>query len=187
MAEQNSGVINGIDTNGVRELTGSVASEHPDKALVTFDVSTEWKGQTLMASRVRTLNFRGEMVERTHTMMIDEPLQLGGSDNYLNPQEALFAAFNSCIGVAFAVGAAMNGITLEKLELRSRGTLDLRGVFGIDTSVAPGYKSVELEIRIKGNGTPEQYQALLEGARAVSPNFYNLSQPIKIDTKLVTD
>ena len=68
------------------------------------------------------------------------------------------AAMNACMLVGYVAGAAVNGITLEKLEIETDGTLDLRGFLGIDERVKPGYDSVAYTVRIRGNGTPEQFR-----------------------------
>ena len=50
------------------------------------------------------------------------------------------AAFNACITVGYVAGAALKGINLENLEIRTRGQLDLRGFLGLSDQVAPGYE-----------------------------------------------
>ena len=46
------------------------------------------------------------------------------------------AAVNACMTVGYVAGAALKGITLTKLEIRTKGTLDLRvdgsGVTSVD-------------------------------------------------------
>ena len=53
-------------------------------------------------------------------------------------QELLMAAFNACISVGYVAGASMKGINLDKLEIRTSGTLDLRGFLGLSDQIAPG-------------------------------------------------
>ena len=49
------------------------------------------------------------------------------------------AAFNACITVGYVAGAAIRGITLDSLEIRTRGKLDLRGFLGLSDEVPAGY------------------------------------------------
>ena len=95
----------------------------------------------------------GERVTRTHKIVADEPFELLGGDSAPNPQELLMAAFNACITVGYVAGASLQGITLESLEIRTRGELDLRGFLGLSDSVPPGYEEIDYEVKIKGNGT----------------------------------
>ena len=82
---------------------------------------------------------------------------------------------------------AANGITLQKLEIETRGELDLRGFLGIDPKVRPGYESIQYTVRIKGNGTPEQFRKIHETVIKTSPNYFNVSQPIRLDAELVVE
>ena len=42
-------------------------------------------------------------------------------------------------------------------------------------------------MRIKGNGTKEQFAEIHEAVMATSPNFYNLSQPVALKPTLVVE
>ena len=94
------------------------------------------------------------------------------------------AAFNACVMVGYAVGAAVRGITLEKLEIETHGELDLRGFLGIDETVRPGYEKLHYVVRMKGRGTAEQFREVHEQVIRTSPNYFNISRPIEIDATL---
>ena len=81
-------------------------------------------------------------------------------------------------------GAAVNGITLTKLEIETKGRLDLRGFLGLDPNVKPGYESLQYVVHIAGNGTPAQFQEIHENVIKTSPNYFNVSNPVKLDAKL---
>ena len=51
-----------------------------------------------------------------------------------------------------------SGITLDSLEIRTQGKLDLRGFLGLSDDVPPGYEAIDYEVRIKGDGTPERFR-----------------------------
>ena len=97
------------------------------------------------------------------------------------------AAINACMMVGYVVGAAVEGITLEKVEIETRGELDLRGFLGIDPTVRPGYESMQYTVRIKGDGTPEQFAKIHDTVRRTSPNYFNIAQPIRLDATLVVE
>jgi uncharacterized OsmC-like protein len=115
---------------------------------------------------------------------VDEPHELLGQNSAPNPQEMLMTALNACITVGYLAGAAVKGITLEKVEIDTAGELDLRGFLGIDPDVPPGYETLRYTVRLKGNGTPEQYREIHETVIRTSPNYFNVSRPIRIDAKL---
>ncbi len=93
-------------------------------------------------------------------------------------------ALNACIMVGYVAGAAVKGITLESVEIETDGELDLRGFLGIDPNVPPGYEAIRYTVRIKGDGTPEQFREIHETVLKTSPNYFNVSRPIRIDAKL---
>jgi uncharacterized OsmC-like protein len=126
----------------------------------------------------------GKEIQRRFAINADEPLELLGENTSPNPQELLMAALNACITVGYVAGAAVNGITLSKLEIETTGQLDLRGFLGIDPNVKPGYESLQCVVRIAGNGTPEQFRQIHENVMKTSPNYFNISRPVRVDAKL---
>jgi len=93
-------------------------------------------------------------------------------------------ALNACITVGYVAGAAVNGITLTKLEIETSGQLDLRGFLGLDANVKPGYESLQSIVYIAGNGTAEQFQQIHDNVMKTSPNYFNISRPVRIDATL---
>ena len=87
--------------------------------------------------------------------------------------------------VGYVAQCAVRGITLESLEIETEGEIDLRGFFGLDPSVAPGYESLSYTVRIKGDGTAEQFAEIHEAVMATSPNFHNVSRPVALKPTLV--
>jgi hypothetical protein len=57
--------------------------------------------------------------------------------------------------VGYVALCALQGITLERLEIQTEGDIDLRGFFGLDSSIPAGYKSLSYTARIKGNGSKD--------------------------------
>ncbi|HET9883014.1 MAG TPA: OsmC family protein [Candidatus Binatia bacterium] len=180
---RNIGTVNGIDVDALHEVIEEVKKD-PSKALVEFKVKTGWKGQTRSETAVDSYKLGGKEIKRRFTINADEPIELLGENTSANPQELLMAALNACITVGYVAGAAVNGITLRKLEIETSGRLDLRGFLGLDSKVKPGYESLQYVVRIAGNGTAEQFKEIHENVMKTSPNYFNLSQPVKLDAKL---
>ena len=172
--------VNGLDLNALGEVVEAIQADS-SKALVSFNVSTKWQGQTRSESTVDGYTIAGERVARSHKIAADEPFELLGSDGAPNPQELLMAAANACMTVGYVAGAALKGIKLEKLEIRTKGTLDLRGFLGLDDSVAPGYEAIDYEVSIGGNGTREQFDEIHQTVMKTSPNYFNLNRPIRMN------
>ena len=179
-------VVNGINIDDLFALIESVKRD-PAKGQTRWRVATTWQGQTRSRAEVEGFGIGGEEVPRRFTIDIDEPCELGGSNRSANPQEHLIAALNACMTVGYVAQCAVRGITLESLAIETEGEIDLRGFLGIDPAVTQGYESLRYKVRIKGNGTKEQFAEIHQAVMATSPNFYNLSRPGGTQPTLVVE
>ncbi len=178
--------LNGIDVDALEAVVRDVGQD-ASKGRVEFRVKSQWKGGTRSEASVDSYTLGGQRISRSFRIAADEPAELLGQNSAPNPQELLMAALNACIMVGYVAGAAVNGITLEKVEIETTGELDLRGFLGIDESVKPGYDALHYVVRIKGNGTAEQFKAIHENVVKTSPNYFNLSRPVQINARLEVD
>jgi uncharacterized OsmC-like protein len=174
---------NGLDLAALGAVVDAIEND-PSQALVGFDVTTRWTGQTRSETTVEGYTMAGERITRTHKIVADEPCELLGGDSAPNPQELLMAAFNACITVGYVAGASLKGIALDTLEIKTRGELDLRGFLGLSDEIAPGYESIAYEVKIKGDGTPDQFEEIHQNVLKTSPNYFNISRPIRVDATL---
>ena len=176
--------INGINLEALGELVGGIKSD-PSKGFVRFKVASSWTGQTQSETHIQSYLMDGEEIYRGFTVQADEPKELLGQNPAPNPQELLMAAFNACIMVGYVANASVMGVELEKVEIETEGELDLRGFLGLDASVKPGYDSIAYTVRIKGNGSEDQFQTIHENVLKTSPNYFNISRPVAVNAKLV--
>ena len=175
--------VNGLDLAALGEVVDEIQKD-ASKGIVGFDVVTRWKGQTRSETTVDGFTLAGERIARSHKIVADEPFELLGADSAPNPQELLMAAFNACITVGYVAGAALKGINLESLEIRTKGELDLRGFLGLSDAVAPGYENVDYEVRVKGDGSPADFEEIHQTVMKTSPNYFNMSRPIRMNGSL---
>jgi len=176
-------VVNGLDLDALNTTVAEIQRDS-SKGLVRFAVSTRWTGQTGSRSTVSGYDLGGEHIERCFVVDADEPHELLGANMAPNPQELLMSAINACMTVGYVAGAAIRGITLDRLEIETTGQLDLRGFLGLDDAVPPGYETVEYTVRIDGNGTPEQFDEIHRAVMQTSPNYFNMARPIRMQGRL---
>jgi uncharacterized OsmC-like protein len=120
-------------------------------------------------------------------VLADEPIELLGQNTAPNPQELLLSALAACMTVGFVAGATAAGIRLDALEILTECAIDLRGALGIDPQIVPGARTVFYTIRVRGNGSREQFEQIHQDVTKTSPNFYHLSQPIELTSTLIVD
>jgi uncharacterized OsmC-like protein len=179
-------VVNGINVDDLFALIDDVKRE-PARGKTNWRVTTTWLGQARSRAEIESYEIGGENVPRRFSIEIDEPSELGGSNSFANPQDHLIAALNACMTVGYVAQCAVRGITLESLAIETDGQIDLRGFLGIDPTVPRGYESLSYTVRIKGNGTKEQFAEVHAAVMATSPNFYNLSRPVVLKPALVVE
>jgi uncharacterized OsmC-like protein len=182
----NPAVVNGINVEDVRSLIDTVKADSA-KGMIHWKVVNTWRGRTQSHAQVESFCIGDINVPRSFGFDIDEPAELGGGNRFANPQEYLLGALNACMIVGYSALCALHGISLEKLEIETEGDIDLRGFFGLDAAVPAGYESLKYTVKIKGDGSPEQFAAIHDMVLATSPNFYNLSRPVTLNPKLVVE
>jgi uncharacterized OsmC-like protein len=184
MKTETQSSINGINVEALGQLVGEIKND-PTKGFVRFKVASSWAGQTRSESRIQSYFMNGEEIYRGFSIKADEPKELLGQNSAPNPQELLMAAFNACIMVGYVATASVMGVELESVEIETEGELDLRGFLGINENVKSGYDSIAYTVRMKGNGSADQYQAIHENVLKTSPNYFNISRPVSVNAKLV--
>jgi uncharacterized OsmC-like protein len=175
--------VNGIDVDALQNVIQQVG-EDPAKGIVEFRVKSQWAGQARSEATIESYTIGGQTIRRGFKVAVDEPFELLGENTAPNPQELLMAALNACVMVGYVAVAASRGIKLEKVEIDTKGELDLRGFLGIDETVRAGYESLQYVVRVKGSGTPEQFREIHEAVMKTSPNYFNIANPVRIDASL---
>jgi len=179
-------VVNGINVDDLLALIDRVKQDAA-KGQTNWRVTTTWQGQARSHAQVEGFEIGGERVPRQFSIDIDEPRELGGANQFANPQEHLIAALNACMIVGYAAQCAVRGITIESLVIETDGEIDLRGFLGIDPAVPPGYENLSYVVRIKGSGTKAEFAGVHEAVMATSPNFYNMSRPVALKPTLLVE
>lgn len=142
-------------------------------AAAVFAVAGRLVGTTEVAVRARG-----------HEITVDEPPVLGGSDVGANPVEHALIALASCQAITYRFWAAQLGIELEDLEVIAEGDLDVRGFFGFDDGVRPGFTSVRLKVIPSGPEPAERYQQLADAVDAHCPVYDLFSHATPIERTL---
>jgi len=178
--------LNGIDLPMLREAIEQIRQD-PDQGQTTWKVTSQWMGGTRSDHMIDGLIIGGRKVDRTFKLQIDEPCELTGTNQFANPQEYLLAAMNACMMVGYAAVATVMGVELTRLEVETTGDIDLRGFLGIDETVKPGYDAIHQRVHIAGNGTDEQFAKMHEVVQRTSPNYFNITQPIRVESEMVVE
>ncbi|MGH3564124.1 MAG: OsmC family protein [Mycobacterium sp.] len=121
-----------------------------------------------------------------YRMEVDEPPTLGGEGAAPNPVEYYLASLLSCQIVTWRFWAEKLGIAVEDITARAEGDLDVRGFFGFDDAVRPGFGEVRVVVAVTGPETPERYQELHEAVEAHCPVLDLTRNPTPVRVSLET-
>jgi uncharacterized OsmC-like protein len=169
----------GFDLGQLQSLVSAV-KEDPAKGNTVWEVDTSWKGGFQSEATIKSYG-------RNHTIRMDEPAALGGGDTAPNMVEVVLGAYGCCLTTGYVMNAAQRGIKLEGVEVNLKGDLDLRGFFGLSDKATPGYKGIEVEVKLNAPGaTAKQVQDLHDHVAKTSPVGSIISRPVKVTTRLVT-
>lgn len=104
-------------------------------------------------------------------IVMDEPENLGGTNQGMNPVEGLLVSLGSCLVIVGAAFAQAQGIDLQDLWIETEGDLDTDGFLKGKEGVRPGFQDVRFTIHIKSN-SPEaklhEFQKFMESRCPVS-------------------
>ncbi|WFN93373.1 OsmC family protein [Gordonia sihwensis] len=137
--------------NSIAAATADAVAARASNAQVVFG-----------ASAVATAGVSSEVSLRSFSVRVDEPPTLGGSDSAPNPVEYYLAALLSCQVVTYRFWAERLGVEFDDLTLSAEGDLDVRGFFGLDADVRPGFTAVRVIADISGPASDGDYQRLQE-------------------------
>ena len=122
-----------------------------------------------------------------HGFAIDEPATLGGDDTGANPVEHLLAALGACQVISYQVWAAKLGLALDGITVDLTGDLDVRGFFGVDEQVRPGFNTIHVDAHLTGPETPEAYRELTALVERHCPVLDVLTVGVQVTSNVTYD
>jgi uncharacterized OsmC-like protein len=122
---------------------------------------------------------------RNFEMIVDEPQDLGGTNEGANPVEYLLAAYAGCLNVMGHVIAKEMGINLKGMEIDLAGSLNPARLFGQSYEERAGYKEIQLTLKPDCDAdeeTLDKWQAAILDRCPVGDNLKNTTE-VKVDVK----
>ena len=123
-----------------------------------------------------------EAKARNFTLIIDEPEDLGGSNQDANPVEYILAGLAGCLNVVGHLVAKELGFTINKLKIEVNGVINPDRLFGTSSAERAGFKSIELNLIPETNAEIEllsKWIKIVEDRCPVRDNLTNTT-PVKL-------
>lgn len=105
-------------------------------ALLKFSVESKSKSST-----------RTEIQTRGFKLIVDEPEELGGTNQAPNPVEYILAGYAGCINVVAHLTAKEFNIDLKDLEISIEGNINPARLFGQSYQNRAGYQNLNVRLR----------------------------------------
>ncbi len=160
--------LNDVDLAAVGGLVQKIV-ESPDKAHTTWAAEVHWDGAFRSSAKVRVFE----------PIPSDEPTTLGGGDSAPNPVEQLLGALGNCLAVGYAANASVAGISIESLDIKLDGDIDLRSFLGVTEGHA-GFSEIRAIVDLVTDADAEAEAALHARVAASSPVGHTLAAPVEL-------
>jgi putative redox protein len=115
--------------------------------------------------------YKTELSARTHLIIADEPIEVGGKDVGPRPGDFIRMGLASCTAITLRMYANRKKLDVSKIRV------------GVSNGPFDGKTIYKTEIEITGSVNEEQKQRLLQIAR-LCPVHKTLVNPIEIETDL---
>ena len=79
-----------------------------------------------------------------------------------------------------AAVAQNRGIQLRSVESNLEGTMDIRGILGVDSDVRNGYDDIKVTFKIDADASKEDIEALVAQSQKRSAVFDVITNPVNV-------
>jgi uncharacterized OsmC-like protein len=121
-----------------------------------------------------------EAETRGHKIIMDEPKELGGTDQGMNPVELTLTALGGCLSICAGMFAESCDVELNSFSVELEGDLDLRGFKGAK-DVDPGFEEVRFTLNIDSDSPKENIKKLVELIESRCPVSDTLKRNIDVN------
>lgn len=124
--------------------------------------TTSAEGGGWVAATIGPRGFRTEITARNHTILADEPHDVGGSDSGPTPYEYLLAALGGCMAITLRMYADRKRWPLEGVHIRLRSARAHEADCEACETEDVGIHRVERSVELEGPLSDEQRKRLLQ-------------------------
>ena len=186
MASTATPVDNGVN---VEALLGArtALTDAPEAAQFQWRATCEWRNGTHSTSAVEGFfGLGGEQQHKTQfTFETDHPEIFASEDKGATPVELVLAGLAGCLTAGVATVAQNREIQLRSVEATLEGSMDLRGILGIDSDVRNGFDSIKVTYKIDADATPDEIKALVAQSQKRSAVYDIITNPTVVNVEVV--
>ncbi len=181
MTQTDTPVNNGVNVEallGAREAL----TEAPEAAKFEWRATSEWKNGTHSSSTVEGFFGLGEEQHHrtTYAFDTDHPEIFASEDNGATPVEYVLVGLAGCLTAGVAAVAQNREIQLNRVSATITGSMDVRGILGIDSDVRNGFGDITVTYDIDADASPEDIKALVAQSQKRSAVYDIITNPTDV-------
>jgi uncharacterized OsmC-like protein len=178
-------VDNGVNVEallGAREAL----TEAPEAAKFRWRATSEWQNGTHSRSVVE--DFFGLGAEQNHrtrySFDMDHPEIFASEDNGATPVEMVLVGLAGCLTAGVAAVAQNREIQLRSVSATIEGSMDVRGILGIDSDVRNGFGDITVTYDIDADATRADIEALVAQSQKRSAVYDIITNPTNVSVQV---
>ena len=179
-------VNNGVNVQALLDAR-QVLKGAPEAAKFTWRASCKWRDG--VHSQTSVQGFHGLGQEQQHktetTFEADHPEVFAAKDNGITPIEYVLVGLASCLTAGVAAVAQNRGIQLRSVESRLEGTMDIRGILGVDPDVRNGYDDIKVTFKIDADASKKDIEAIVAQSQKRSAVYDVITNPVNVTVEVV--
>jgi uncharacterized OsmC-like protein len=154
----------------------------PEAAAFQWRATCDWVRGTHARSEVQGFFGLGEEQKHrtTFTFETDHPEVFASEDHGATPVELVLTGLAGCLTAGVASVAQMRGIQLRSVRATVTGSMDLRGILGIDSDVRNGFDGIEVVYDIDADASPDEIRAVVAQSQKRSAVYDAITNPTNV-------
>jgi uncharacterized OsmC-like protein len=183
--KQQQPAANGVN---VAALLGAreALEQAPEAARFNWRATCKWMNGT--HSRTTVQGYHGLGAEQRHktefAFDVDHPEVFAAEDHGATPVEMVLTGLAGCLTAGVASVAQMRDIQLRSVTARVEGSMDIRGILGMDADVRNGFDGVRVTFDIEADASRDEIEALVAQSQKRSAVFDILANPTNVTVKV---
>jgi len=121
---------------------------------------------------------------RDFEFVVDEPAELGGTNEGPNPVEYLLGAWAGCLNVVAQKVCEEHDVDLASLDIGVEGDLDPRKFMGMADEPRAGFQEIRVELAVDTDADDETLETIREEVEARCPVGDNIMDPTPADVTI---
>ena len=174
-------VDNGVNVEALLGAREALA-QAPEAAKFQWRASCEWQNGTHSANTVEGFFGLGEeQHHRTSSSFdVDHPEVFASEDHGPTPVEYVLVGLAGCLTAGVAAVAQNREIQLHKVSATIEGSMDVRGILGMDSDVRNGFSDITVTYDIEADATPDEVRAIVAQSQKRSAVYDIITNPTDV-------